>query len=447
MYNRSKFSLICLFFCILFSANLYSAKAADAADLSSVIRILQISVGLNVSPQTADDANGDNKIGLEDAIYILQIAAGLRDDDIWKSNLGTINLGTTITYTGAGISVSGTTVTITAGGDHTVTGTLTDGMIVVNTTEKVKLRLSGVNITNKSGPAIFISNADKAFITLVENTVNYLTDGTSYSIEAKGTLFSNDSLEIKGSGTLYVTGNYKHAIACDDDILIENGTVIIEKSVKDGIHANSKIAVEGGNITITSSSDGIESEGSIVVKAGTVGISAGGDGLVAATDLTISGGNIGSTAAGDALKSRGTLNINGGITVASGEGVSKKGVSCSSTFIISSGILLASGGANSIPSDSSTQYSVILGSAAADSLLNVRQDKTDILVFKASKAYQAMLFSSPSLEAKKSYTVYTGGIISGGTDFYGLYTGASYDGGSSSVTFITDSLITDASTL
>jgi len=491
MYKHSKFSLICLFFCVLFSAGLYSVKPADAADLSNVIRVLQVCVGLTPSLQAADDANGDKKISLEDAIYVLQMVAGLRDDETWKLNTGTINLGTTITYSGTGISVSGTTVTITAGGDHTVSGTLTDGMIFVNTTERVKLRLSGVNITNKSGPAIFISNADKAFITLVENTVNYLTDGTTYSVEAKGALFSNDTLEIKGNGTLHVTGNYKHGIACDDDIIIENGIIIIDKAVKDGIHVNNNLTVNGGNITITASSDGIESEGDIVVNAGTLTISAGDDGLVAATDVTTNGGTINiltaaegleskgdiiinagditvaakddglnatgnitvnggnlysNTTSGDALDSNGTLNINGGIIVASGANAPEGGADCDkSTFTVKGGILIAAGGANSTPSSvTSTQPSVLLGSAAANSVIRIEQGGTEVLTFKVTKAYQNMLFTSPNLTLGKTYTVYSGGTVSGGTDFHGLYTGAAYTGGTQSVTFTTASVVSNA---
>jgi hypothetical protein len=43
-------------------------------------------------------------------------------------------MGTTITYSGTGVTTSGSTVEISAGGDFTVTGTLTNGMIYVNTT-------------------------------------------------------------------------------------------------------------------------------------------------------------------------------------------------------------------------------------------------------------------------------------------------------------------------
>jgi len=414
-------------------------------------------------------------------------------DDLWKYDFGAINLGTTITYSGTGISVSGATVNITAGGDYMLTGTLTNGMIKVDTKEKVKLRLSNVNITNKSGPAIFISNADKAFITIVEDTVNYLTDGSSYSssMDAKGTIFSNDSLEIKGDGTLHITGNYNHAIACDDGINIENGNIIIEKAVSDGIHANKGITIDGGNITITSSSDGIESEDDIVVNDGIVTVSAGGDGFIAATTLTVNGGDIDIVKAsegieskgnivindglltinakddglnavrnitinggnlysvstsGDAIDSSGTLNINGGIIVASGANAPEGGADCDkSTFTVKGGTLIAIGGSNSTPTTTvSTQPSVLLGSATVNSIIRIEQNGAEILTFKTPKAYANMLFTSPNLVIGQTYTVYSGGTVSGGTNFYGLYTGAAYSGGTQSRTFTTTSVVTSA---
>jgi hypothetical protein len=48
---------------------------------------------------------------------------------------------------------------------------------------------------------------------------------------------------------------YKHAISCDDDLAIENGSIIITSAVKDGIHVNNTITVNGGTIKITATSD------------------------------------------------------------------------------------------------------------------------------------------------------------------------------------------------
>lgn len=225
------------------------------------------------------------------AAFSMTTCTAAESSDEWKNNTGTIKLDS-MTVSGDGVSVSGDTVTITKGGDFEVTGTLDDGMIYVKSDEKVKLRLSGASITNSDGPAIFFDNVEKGFITITENTENYLTDGKEYSTEdADAALFSNDDLEIKGSGTLTVTGNYKHGIASDDDLSIENGTIIIN-SYEHGIKVNNALSILGGDIT---------------VKAET------GKGMKAGEELLIEDGDIKVTGLeSEGIESKGTLTINGG---------------------------------------------------------------------------------------------------------------------------------------
>ena len=327
--------------------------------------------------------------------------------DAWELNKGTITLGSSISYTGTGISVSGSTVKITAGGDHTVTGTLSNGMILVDTTERVKLRLSNASITNSTGPAIYAKNADKLFITLDKGTTNTLADGQSYSDQTlKAALFSNDDLEIKGSGTLNITGNFKHAICSDDDINIENGIINVKSAKKDGIHANGSIDITGGTLDITATVDAIQNEdqegitiddgkltlsagdqairsktgkkvaGGITINGGTInitksreGISAelitinGGTTSIIASDdctnatmgsrtdrddgslLLISGGSVyASSANGDALDSNGSITIAGGTVVVSGpQGMPNVPIDSNGTFTVTGGTVLATG--------------------------------------------------------------------------------------------------------
>ena len=157
-----------------------------------------------------------------------------------------IELGNTIAIDGTGALASGITVDITEGGTYRISGTLADGMISVDTTEKVVLVLDGVNITHQSGPAIYVTNAKKATIVLADGTTSYLTDGSGYDdLDAKGTLFSNDTLHVEGTGALVVTGNYQHGIASDDNVVIDGGSITIA-AVTDGIHANNNITVTGG---------------------------------------------------------------------------------------------------------------------------------------------------------------------------------------------------------
>ena len=231
-----------------------------------------------------------------DPDWINQCAVSLGDDKI--------------TVTGRGATVSGKTVSITEGGEYTVSGKISDGMIQVNSTAKVKIRLSGANISNSKGPAILFANADKAYITVANGTVNYLSDGTSYS-NGKGTVFSEVDLEIKGKGTLYVTANYRHGICCDDDMTIENGNIIVQKSVKDGIHAKKSLEVSGGSITIRNcSGDGIDCEGTSSGTKGTVTVTGGnitiestaGDGINAIGNVALSGGTLSVSCTQDAIK-------------------------------------------------------------------------------------------------------------------------------------------------
>jgi hypothetical protein len=298
------------------------------------------------------------------------------------------------------VAVNGTTINITKGGDFTVSGALSNGMICINTTEKVKLRLNGTSITNTSGPAIYVKNSKKVFISLEAGTMNYITDGASYSIEAKGAIFSNDSLEIKGSGSLSVKGNFKHGICSDESIKVESGTINISAD-KDGIHANNNVKVDGGTINITKANDGIESEGDLIVNAGTLNLTVADDGITATGDVTINGGTItvkdgqegieskanmtinggnisltvyddglnalksiiinGGTnyfkvSQGDGIDSNVSITINGGITVALGTGAPECGIDCdNNTVVVNGGTLIAMGGSNSNASDSSKQ--------------------------------------------------------------------------------------------
>ncbi len=195
--------------------------------------------------------------------------------DKWKENLGTIDV-TYMTVTGKGVMVDKNTVMITEGGDFTVTGENDNVLIHINTKDKVKLRLEGVKISNPSNPVIFYENADKSLITVSKGTENYITDGEEYTLESKAAIFSNDDIEIKGEGTLYVTSKAHHAIASDDDIKIEEGVLNLTADAKDGIHANNTIKITGGSITITAKGDGIQAEEDLVIEGGNINVTTTG---------------------------------------------------------------------------------------------------------------------------------------------------------------------------
>jgi endonuclease V-like protein UPF0215 family len=400
-----------------------------------------------------------------------------------------ITLGDPITVQGPGAVVSGTTVSIIAGGAYSATGTLTDGMIAVQTTDEVELILDGVAITHAQGPAINVINAKKLSLVLADGVTNTLTDGPTYSdTSAKGTLFSRGTLEISGNGALVVTGNYKHGIVSDDALIIRSGNITIVGTVKDGFHASDitvydgtihiisagndgfesegglvveggmfmlstvdqalishdTLTINGGLIDIETSDEGIESKKNLIINGGAFTIAAARNGLNAMEDITINGGRIYLNTAGDAIDSNGTLHINDGVIVGLGGDTPESGLDCDfGPMTLNGGILVATGSDNTIPSDESAQRIVMLGGTDVGSVIHiVQEDGTEALTFQVTKAYQSMIFTSPALEANKPYTAYTGGTLSGGSDFHGLYSGATYSGGAVWVTFTTDAVVT-----
>lgn len=287
------------------------------------------------------------------------------DNDDWKENKGTLELSDK-TFDGEGVSFTDEGVLISSGGDFTLTGTLTEGNITVSTEEKVKLRLSGVDITTKDEPCIYVENADKAYITLTEGTKNTLTAKEG----SDGAIYSKDSLEIKGKGSLEIYSGAGHGIKASDNIAIENGHIAIEAE-GDGIHVNDTFKMTGGELSVTAKGDGIDSESIVIVSGGSLDITTTGEpisgganenekngerfgknedsgdvefekstkGIKAEWMMSITGGEITVDAAHHAVHGGDVIEISGGeITLSSeyGKGVSAHGnltVSGDDTFI------------------------------------------------------------------------------------------------------------------
>ena len=193
-----------------------------------------------------------------------------KEDDSWKENVGSINL-TKLTFEGEGIEIADNQIKITQGGDFTLTGTLADGNIIISAKEKVKLRLSGVEITSENNPCIFVEDADKAYITLTDGTENTLIAENSED----GAIYSKENLEIKGDGNLNVESKAGHGIKASDNLNIENGNITIN-ATSDGIHINDTFKMSGGIVNITSVGDGIDSESIVNISDGIINIETNG---------------------------------------------------------------------------------------------------------------------------------------------------------------------------
>jgi hypothetical protein len=244
--------------------------------------------------------------------------------DSSAESLGTTYItlaGDSIQMDGTGATVDGSTVTITSAGTYSISGTLNDGQIRVDTDdqEKVSLILNGAFIHCSSSAPIYVINADKTVIDLAEGTSNSISDGSSYvfteaeSDEPNAAIFSKDDLTIKGDGSLSVDANYNDGITSKDDLKISGGSITVN-AVNDGIRGKDSVEVKGGYITVTAGDDGIQSnndedaeKGIVSIEDGTIYIVAGGNGIQAETTLSISGGDISVTSGGG---SSGTTYLN-----------------------------------------------------------------------------------------------------------------------------------------
>ena len=198
-------------------------------------------------------------------------------------------------------------ITITDEGVYNLTGTISDGLIKVNTEGNVKLVLNNVSITNSNGPAIYIENASDVIVELAESSNNYLEDGSSYSgyeTDVIGTIFSHDDITFQGNGTLEVVSNNEDAIVSKDDLKIVNGNYTIT-SKDDGIRGKDSVYIQNGTFNINSTGDGIKStndteteKGYILIENGTFKINSTLDSIDSQTKLLIRNGTFDITTGG-----------------------------------------------------------------------------------------------------------------------------------------------------
>lgn len=222
--------------------------------------------------------------------------------------------GSSIEIAGNGATADGSTLTIREEGTYIISGSLTDGQIIVDTTAddaKVQLVLNGVTINCSDNAPIYVKNADKVFITLAENSKNSLTDGSEY-VQADdntvdGVIFSKADLTLNGNGTLNITGNYKHGIVSKDDLVITSGTYLIT-AVKDALNGKDSVKIKDGTLTLSAvQGNGIQSKngddttkGYVYIEGGTITVTNSQEGIEG-TAIVIAGGTIDITALDDGM--------------------------------------------------------------------------------------------------------------------------------------------------
>jgi len=135
---------------------------------------------------------------------------------------------------------------------YSLSGTSTDGEFYLTGSYKCTVSLNNLTLTNPSGAAISIYNGKRIKVKAETDTNNTLTDGSGTQ---KGCLYVKGHLELRGYGTLNVTGNYAHAIKSGEYMSVRNCTVNVLGSVKDGMNCNEYFLMESGTVNIQNAGD------------------------------------------------------------------------------------------------------------------------------------------------------------------------------------------------
>lgn len=218
--------------------------------------------------------------------------------------------GNTAVCASDAVTVDGGRITIRQQGVYVVSGTLTNGQIVVDAEEdaKVQLVLSGAGITSADSAAIYCKEADKVFITLAEGTENTLANGGRFadaqasSIDA--VIFSKTDLTMNGTGSLTVESPAGHGVVSKDELTVTGGSYTIT-AANHGFAGKDSIAVADGSFAVTTGKDGFHAEdaddeehGFFYAANGSFVVDAQGDAISAGTALRIDGGSYTLTAGG-----------------------------------------------------------------------------------------------------------------------------------------------------
>lgn len=242
--------------------------------------------------------------------------------------------GITETQAGSGYTIDGTALTITAAGTYRITGSCSEGSVVVSkslsdvtlildnltlsssSTAPVVIKKSSTVIIHLEGTSTLTDNEDPDNETSSDATVADAFEGAAIKVKSGSTVTlcgegnlnivanakngikggSTAALIFNGSGTVAVTGSGKYyggtksgaavnnGIACDGSMVFNQGTFVI-KATGDGIKSAPDATDETEGTTIDT-----DSAGTVTINGGTFDIDVDGDGIQADTALTINGG-------------------------------------------------------------------------------------------------------------------------------------------------------------
>ena len=279
------------------------------------------------------------------------------------------------------VQISGSTITITEEATYIISGTLDDGMIIVDAPDTAKLQLvfDGADINSETSAPLYIPEADKVFVTLAEGTENTLSNGGTYTAiddsNIDSAIFSRQDLPLNGSGNAASessdswgqwgdgapggrggaggdgmrgtdpgsagegeseetpdqstpdqgasgSGESAEALAFTESLTASDSDASADteddsSTSMKGIKSDGDMMISGGSFTIDSADDSVHTNSSVTVSGGTFEIASGDAAFHGEDTLTISGGTINITESYEGLEALFVNIQDGDITIVS----------------------------------------------------------------------------------------------------------------------------------
>ena len=291
-----------------------SSKRIDIIAILLIIIVLTLTVWAMLSFDKTYDGHIIGTIDYSD-LHSVTFTADDHYSNYSENGVGKITLnGSNATSSSNNVKINGSHITILGGGTYVISGQLDNGTITVDSRDNAEVRivLNDASVTSDDFAALYVKQAEKTVISLVEGTVNSITDGAMYNADKHedgnpaAAIYSRDSLTVNGSGTLIVNGNYQDGIKSNDELKITESTVEVT-AVDEGINANDYVAMLNADVTVNSGGDAIKAEhededkGFVALENTNVDITGTTDGIYASSALYVSDGDFKISVEEDAL--------------------------------------------------------------------------------------------------------------------------------------------------
>ena len=206
----------------------------------------------------------------------------------------------------SGLSIDGTSLTITAAGTYLLSGDCEDGSVKVQKgTTGVALVLDGLTLSSQTTAPLICAKSTEVTIEAAAGTINTLSDteanndGSEDSNTENNNAEGNDSETESGNDASSNSTAENAVIKCKDGsqvVLCGTGKLILQANGKNGIKSGASTEAEGDasltirELTLTIDApvnDAVNAESILNVESGTLEISAGDDALHSNGDLNI----------------------------------------------------------------------------------------------------------------------------------------------------------------